>query len=61
MSEKIYKSDVLQLLSDTGINPFAVKLLVESFKKIKWEVKKVIPTPLVFTYDGIKITLEENE
>jgi len=49
----------LQLLSDTGINPFAVKLLVESFKRIKPEIKKVIPTPLDFVWDGVRIIIEE--
>ena len=52
------QENILQLLSDTGINPFAVKLLVESFKKIKPEIKKVIPNRLSFVFDKVKITIE---
>ena len=56
---KDHREVPLQLLAETGINPFAVKLLVESFKKINPEVKKVIPNPFNFIFDGVKIAIQE--
>jgi len=50
-----------QLLSDTGINPFAAKLLAESWDKVKPEVKSVIPTPLIFTIGNCEITLRDSQ
>jgi len=53
--------NVYQLLSDTGINPFAAQLLAESYKNLCPEVKNVIPYPLVFNIKGVKITLQDSE
>ncbi len=50
-----------QLLSDTGINPFAAKLLAESWDNVKPEVKSVIPNPLEFTMGNCIITLRNSQ
>ncbi len=42
----------LQQLNDCGLNPFAVKLLVESWKK------HPNPKPVTFDFNGVRITLE---
>ena len=41
----------MQNLSDCGLNPFAVKLLVESYKR------HPKPAPAAFIFDGVAITL----
>jgi hypothetical protein len=46
------ETNVLQVLSDHGINPFAVKLLVESYLRHEKKPKITIP------FRGVRITLE---
>ena len=53
--------NIMQLLSDTGLNPFAAKLLAESWDKLPVEVKKVLPTPLSFTIGSCEITLRDSQ
>lgn len=45
-------SVTLQNLSDCGLNPFAIKLLVESWKG------HPKPLPVSFVFDGVQITIE---
>ena len=51
-ASKTYKRITVQQLMDSGLNPFAVKLLAEPFEKI--ELKKSIR----FRFKGIGITIE---
>ena len=53
--------NIMQLLSDTGLNPFAAKLLAESWDKLPVETKKVLPAPLSFTIGGCEITLRDSQ
>lgn len=46
----------LQELSDFGLNPFAVKLLVESFKRMKHHRGA---EGVSFVFDGVKITVSD--
>jgi hypothetical protein len=53
--------NIMQLLSDTGLNPFAAKLLAESWDKLPVATKSVIPAPLVFTIGNCEITLRDSQ
>lgn len=44
----------LQQLSDCGLNPFAVQLLVESWRR------HPEPKPVAFLFNGVLITLGQN-
>lgn len=53
--------NINQLLSDTGLNPFAATLLAESWDKLSAETKDVIPSPLVFTIGNCTIGLCDSQ
>ena len=55
MESNKQKGVTLQELSDCGINPFAVQLLVESYS-FHPDVK-----PITFTFRGVKISLSLDE
>ena len=44
-----------QFLNEAGINPFAVKLVAESFNK----VAEATPKGVSFCFNGVRITLEK--
>lgn len=54
------KRNIRQLLSDTGINPFAADLLAESYRSMKPEMKERLPKPLVFTIKNVQIQLSDS-
>jgi len=51
----------MQLLTDTGINAFAAKLLAESWNKVPQKTKDAIPNPCTFTIGKCEITLRNFE
>lgn len=57
MSEK----STMQLLSDTGLNAFAAKLLADSYDKINLRLKEALPDQLCFRLGNCIITLREAE
>jgi hypothetical protein len=52
--------NIHQLLADTGLNPFAAKLLAESWDQLSEGTKVAIPYPLVFTIGNCEITLRDS-
>jgi hypothetical protein len=52
--------DIMNLLHQTGINPFAAKLLAESWDRLDQKVKAVIPSPLIFTIGNCEIRLRDS-
>ena len=52
---------VKQLLHKTGLNPFAAKLLAESWDQLDHKIKAVIPNPLTFTLGNCEITLRDSQ
>lgn len=53
--EEDYREVSLQELSDYGINPFAVQLLVESY------VRNPNHTPVRFSYRGVVVALAKGK
>jgi len=49
--------NVMQILLDSGINVFGLKLLIESYNTLKPEIFEIMPNPLVINIDGVEITL----
>lgn len=62
MSDKpefIDMSRQMQLMSDSGINCFAVQLVAESFASLR-EEGNPMKNPLRFKFRGVRFTIEED-
>jgi len=57
--EFIDMSNQMQLMSDSGVNCFAVQLVAESFASLR-EKSEPLTEPLRFSFRGVRFTIEED-